>query len=49
LDILKAAGKCICEFVMENIVLMYNKIENELHRLRAQAKIGTETDWLKKY
>jgi hypothetical protein len=49
LDIMKAARKCICEFVMENIVVMYNKIENVLHRLTAQAKISTETYWLKKY
>jgi hypothetical protein len=48
LDALEAAGKCMCQFDTENsIIVMCNKVENELHILRTQRKKKQKTDWLK--
>jgi hypothetical protein len=39
LDALKAARKCRCQFDTENsIIVMCNKVENVLYRLRAQGE-----------
>jgi hypothetical protein len=52
LDALKrqeAARKYTCQFDTKNyITVMFNKVENELYRLRAKGEKKQKTDWLKK-
>jgi hypothetical protein len=46
----EAARKYIHQFdTKNNIVVMCNKVENELYGLRAQREKKQKTDWLKKY
>jgi hypothetical protein len=46
---LEAARKYICQFdTKNNIIVMFNKVENELYRLRAQREKKQKSDWLKK-
>jgi hypothetical protein len=51
LKVLEAARKYMCQFDTENSnIVMCNKVENYLHRLKAQEKKKEETliEWLKK-
>jgi hypothetical protein len=48
---LEAARKYMCQFdTKNNIIVMCNEVENELHRLRAQEKKKQKPriEWLKK-
>jgi hypothetical protein len=41
--------KYICRFDNKNsIIVMRNRVENELYRLRAQGEKKQKTDWMKK-
>jgi hypothetical protein len=50
LKALEAARKYMCQFYTKNnIIVMCNKVENELYTLRAKGEKKQKTDWLKKY